>query len=354
MYFYLPTQNYPQFQSFLLSQISVQKEILEDNLKGFSKNGLGDGLENTLEGQKKPENRYDFAPLEYNLKLSLEDSAHIMSMRKKAGDTFKLCNQNGLLVLAELLNIDKKQKNCTILIKGLQIFEKRKELTPKEKELESISQDEQSEQETTPKQSKNSKKVLFQAVLDKDYLEKFFESIAFGSFDTVYLFTSDFSPNPAWVSSMFEKGFESKNGFEISSDIAVSDIVGFDIVGFDIFAENSPKTAFLERLKKILIRSTEQCERVFRTQIIFLEKKSALRLIEQIKPTVADTLVYYKSDSEDKKDKKNSENDLKMSILIGPEGGFSDSERSFFASKNLKISSLGELVYPGWACHLFF
>lgn len=347
MYFYLPTQNYPKFESFVENYL--ENRILETSLESSLTNNLETAFE-----------------INYTLELSTEDSAHLISMRKKGGDVLCFCDQQGSLFLGEFVSLDKKSRRVSVLLIKI-VFKK---------------------------SSKKRQQILFQAVLDKDYLEKFFETVAFSSFDTVYLFVSDFSPNPSWIKSLLQKksilnpkffeNLRSESEIEpvlltkskekhnhnqsgqdnnnASTKQNYAGIKDFKARGFQVFESKDIESAFVDRLKRILIRSGEQCERVFRPKVIFLDSTSAYRLIQIYTPKVADTV--YNPDNHNpnfdnsvvtiNKGLDKIDNMDVSSVVIGPEGGFSAREREFFGSIKLQSVSLGEIIYPGWACHLFW
>ena len=141
-----------------------------------------------------------------------------------------------------------------------------------------------------------SENVLFQAITDKAYLEKMIEITPHAHVDIVYLFVSDRSP----VGGVIQ-----------------------------------------DRLEKILIRSCEQAEKLFKPTIKIVDKSELSSLISKYLPTVlqADSI---------------SQNILSSglgsskSVIVGPEGGWSQGEISTFKENDLRFESLGSEVYPAW------
>jgi 16S rRNA (uracil1498-N3)-methyltransferase len=149
---------------------------------------------------------------------------------------------------------------------------------------------------THPKPTKN---ILLQAKIDKLYLEKLVEIIPLASIDEVVFFDSEFS----------------QKGQKIN----------------------------LERLDRILIRSCEQSHTVFKPKLIIHADKSKLAdILENHRPTVLEgkTPTNIQDQIPDIK--------LEKSVLVGPEGGWSEKELILFKSKNLQFQNLGETVYPAW------
>jgi 16S rRNA (uracil1498-N3)-methyltransferase len=142
---------------------------------------------------------------------------------------------------------------------------------------------------------RSNSKILFQAITDKLYLEKLIEIVPLAGITKVYF-------------------FESKN--------SVSDNVN------------------LGRLEKILIRSCEQSQQCFKTDLELIDKGNFSKQIEIHKPLVLDL----------PQDKVNSQSLLKAtnSIIVGPEGGFTDQEKLMFKNLELDFLSLGETVFPAW------
>lgn len=111
----------------------------------------------------------------------------------------------------------------------------------------------------------------------------------------------------------------------IEKNIASLNELGVDKITFvySDFSQKNFKINF-ERLKKILVNSSSQCGR---SSIIKLELEDSLKNILE-KYNDLYILDFSNSFIEDKKDSINS-------LLIGPEGGFSQSERELFKEFNI-------------------
>lgn len=152
---------------------------------------------------------------------------------------------------------------------------------------------------------KQAEKVLLQAKTDKNYLEKMVEILPLVGINKIIVFNSDYS-------------------------------------------EKLQKINF-ERLEKILIRTCEQGEILFKPEIIFEEKNLAEILKVYSAPTVLDLPENYPHVE------KLSTNLNKNVVLVGPEGGWSDKERRVFNDFKVPIFSLGNTVFPAWmAGYTFF
>jgi 16S rRNA (uracil1498-N3)-methyltransferase len=143
------------------------------------------------------------------------------------------------------------------------------------------------------------KENLFHATLDKLYMEKLYEIIPHSGFRNIYFFEAEFSQK---------------------------------------------QNINFERLEKILIRSLEQSQSVYRPQIKFIKNTEFVELINKIKPG------FLNCESENQKSNHNSNdtNNTVNSFLVGPEGGWSQKEVKFFKELDLMQINLGSIIYPAW------
>lgn len=143
-------------------------------------------------------------------------------------------------------------------------------------------------------------KILLQALPEKLYLEKLCEIAPLAGIQKIVIFSSDFSQK---------------------------------------------QNISLQRLEKILIRSCEQGQIVWKPEIqIVSDKKELKNIIKDLSPVVLDV---------QEKDKipnhMSIKKDLdKLCVLIGPEGGWSENEIFFFKQQGLEFENLGKMVYPSW------
>lgn len=148
--------------------------------------------------------------------------------------------------------------------------------------------------------------VLIQAIPDKLYLDKLYEVLPFLGLQKCYLFFSDYS------------------------------------------LEHKPN---LERLNKILIRSCEQSQTLFKPQIVFLkDKKEFMSISQKLRPKVLECKELVKSEPKKRSHNHNNVEDCTNieSIIVGPEGGWSTQEIDNFKTMNLKFVYLGSTIYPAW------
>lgn len=99
-----------------------------------------------------------------------------------------------------------------------------------------------------------------------------------------------------------------------------------------------PQKIDQKRLEKILIRSCQQSHKLYIPEMVILSKKDFWKDIKANKPTVMhqngeDLISYNKAIS---------------SILIGPEGGWSKEEDTYFDDNNFMKISIGNSIYPAW------
>lgn len=150
--------------------------------------------------------------------------------------------------------------------------------------------------------------TLLQAQVDKTYLDKMFEILPFSQFDQIVLFKSQFSPKQS-----------------INQD----------------------------RLDKILIRSLEQSEKIYKPKIVISDLKISQLIESEYSQNrlnlVLDTGVAPSGDLP---------KSLNTSVWIGPEGGWSKDELELFGNltnkdaSKFQFTSLGSIVYPAWLCSL--
>jgi RsmE family RNA methyltransferase len=154
------------------------------------------------------------------------------------------------------------------------------------------------EKSTEPIQSN---RILFQAITDKLYLEKMAEVVGVLGVSRVYL-------------------FQAQNSIQLSPNI--------------------------ERLQKIALRSNEQSEQVWGTNIEFLSSDVYQQSLQDHLPTVLEL---------PEKSTKSGEISINyLSAIVGPEGGWTADELDYFISINLSFHSLGRSVYPSWLAGFSF
>ena len=151
--------------------------------------------------------------------------------------------------------------------------------------------------------------TLIQAQIDKSYLEKMFEILPFSLFDKVVLFRSQYSPKQ-----------------EIN----------------------------LDRLDKILTRSLEQSEQVYKPEII-ISQDSLNQLILNCTKDNKLSLVLSTQLTKSSIDNTNTTANVKTFdnevVWIGPEGGWSQAELNLF-NEQFRYINLGATIYPAWLCSL--
>jgi RsmE family RNA methyltransferase len=131
--------------------------------------------------------------------------------------------------------------------------------------------------------------VLIQAVIDKQYLDKLVEVIGYSNYTEVILIATEYS---------------------------------------------QPTTIDLDRLTKIMTRSSLLSQRS-RSPVLRLSESTLEELVAKYQPVVLDASGLQSSHKAD-------------AILVGPEGGFGESEYKMFEQYKLTKQSLGSNIYPGW------
>jgi RsmE family RNA methyltransferase len=164
------------------------------------------------------------------------------------------------------------------------------------------------EQSDIPKQIEFKPKLMFQAIPDKVYLNKLCEVLPLSGVTDLYLFYSDFS------------------------------------IQYPIN---------MERISKILIRSCEQGEVAYLPKITVLNKKDLDIELKKHLPIVLDCGVSQIPHQSPDPTSPAVEESMRPAI-IGPEGGWSQEEITYFKSLNLPFQSLGSMVYPAWIVGLIF
>ena len=99
----------------------------------------------------------------------------------------------------------------------------------------------------------------------------------------------------------------------------------------------------IDKWQKIAIESVKQCERADIPQVYDLAK------LEEIIKIFDYVIVFAERDTDitffDYVRENKIENDKKILVVIGPEGGFSQREFDFFKEKKLPLITLGNLIY---------
>jgi 16S rRNA (uracil1498-N3)-methyltransferase len=145
-------------------------------------------------------------------------------------------------------------------------------------------------------------KILIQAQIDKFYLEKLCEVAPLADISKIILFRNDRTQN------------------------------------------QSPN---FERLDRILIRCCEQGEKCYKPKLYLLKTDEELtEVLTSLKPIVL---------TKNGKLNINALDKTKISIIVGPDGGWTKEELKKFTSLKLKTASLGKTNYPVWlAGYTFF
>lgn len=199
-----------------------------------------------------------------NCTITKEDT-HIKTIRPKEGDILRLTDLKGTIATVKIINYDFKNGIGAYIIV------------------------EQVKSEPLPG------KVLIQAIIDKNYLDKLCELLPINNITHLTLVQSDYS-----------------NSTNINID----------------------------RLKLILIRSCEQSENPYLPTIEVIDKIKLTQYLESnnIMGTVLELPTKNIKPSLTKMD----------TIIVGPEGGFSDSEIKFFEDKQYPFYSIKCNVLPAW------
>jgi RsmE family RNA methyltransferase len=135
--------------------------------------------------------------------------------------------------------------------------------------------------------------TLFQAITDKSYLEKMVEIAPLSPIGNIVLFASQFTP---------------------------------------------PSSFSIERLEKIITRSCEQSERLFRPTLMVVDYEKVVEILSEFKPLVLEC---------DHKVQAEISN-FPPSVLVGPEGGWSPKELEDFEKAGLASFQMGSQIYPAW------
>ena len=155
--------------------------------------------------------------------------------------------------------------------------------------------------EKTLKKLPKPDKVLIQALIDKNYIDKLLEVVPLANIGEVYFYPSKRS-----------------NLSELS----------------------------LDRFTKILIRSAEQSEKTWLTKLKLLDLGEAKEMIQSLKPVVME----FNPESGNSQNKSSllSNSSDNLSVLVGPEGGWEEFELTQFKKFGLEFGSLPNGVLPAW------
>jgi len=206
--------------------------------------------------------------------ITMPASQHLFTLHLKSGQICQATDFAGNVAKVEIISLNKSQKQVEFNLLELKKF------------------------------SRPDNKIIFQAKLDKLYLEKMIEVCTIGQVDQIFVFTSDRTANPK----------QSLN---------------------------------LNRLKQIAMRAAKQSENPFLPNLKLIENQSELKnLYKEYQPIVLEqAAANYKF---------KFSTDKKQAVLVGPEGGWSQAELQNFRKLGLSSLSLGKTVLPGWLAGFFF
>jgi RsmE family RNA methyltransferase len=229
--------------------------------------------------------------------LNEAEAAHLFVMRVQENKTYRASDLNGRVCKILITKVDKKSKTIEF------------------------------EQAEIPKTTQFQPKTMFQAIPDKVYLDKLCEVLPLSGVTDLFLFYS-------------------QNSIEYPIN--------------------------KERITKILIRSCEQSEVAYLPKIIVLNQQDLDIELKKHQPTVLDCneskpLTQLQSDnvtattvSPKKSGNLVTESPsfppnkqlIQKPALIGPEGGWTETEIQYFKGLNLGFASLGSIIYPAWIAGL--
>lgn len=245
-----------------------------------------------------------------------EESEHFWSCRVQTDKTYKICDQKGTVATIKISKMDKKSTRIEF-----KILEKNH--IPFEDWL---------------KINQKNVKVLFQAQIDKNYLEKWVEVLPFGLWSKVFIFASEFSPkqninlerlNRILTRSMEQSENIYKPNLEIISKKKLFEIIQKEVEKSQFENKNSSK--FLSQF--IILQAQNMTE----SENLELQKQSLGFNSKVKKDNSANNL----SD--------NSSNISQISnFVVGCEGGFSESEEQAFTIFGCQFKTVGEIIYPSW------
>lgn len=197
--------------------------------------------------------------------MSGDDADHMIAMRLKIGEIVTISNQDGNVAQVKIVAFDKRNRFVRYDI---------------------ISNHQQN-------QSHNLS--VFQAILDKQYMDKCVEIMTISPITDIYFFLSDYS----------------------------------------VERQLNPI-----RYERIITRSCEQSESPFRPRVHYITFEEMLKKVNSKKAICTHTY----SENKDVTTVISQVNQ----ILVGPEGGWSQEEILCFENLKIPFVSLGERIYPGW------
>lgn len=127
-----------------------------------------------------------------------------------------------------------------------------------------------------------------------------------------------------------------KDNFELASRMATE--IGISKIVPVLTERSEKKNIDLERLKRIVREASEQCGR---GDVPEVESVLSLKFLVESLNSDSEIIVADFGELDLKSSKPKA---LSYKLFIGPEGGWADSEREFFKSKNVKFISLGPTV----------
>lgn len=200
-------------------------------------------------------------------KVSDQAASHLITTRIQEGDSITISNLSGVKQKVKIKSTDKKSREVSWEIMSEYTIEK------------------------------PIKRVLLQAQIERNYLDKMCEIAPHSDITKIVIFPSSHSQK---------------------------------------------QSINKERLNKILIRACEQSESAWKPELEVLDWSQSLELIKQLKPTLLEI-----GSSEKTQQPSNH-------CLVGPEGGWSQDELETFKEINLNQVNLGDTVYPAWLAGFTF
>lgn len=300
---------------------------------------------------------YFFVPDLQKTFVEKEEGEHFWSCRTQINKIYKICDQKGTVAKIKITKMDKKSTRIEFEIL--------------EKNYISL--------ENWIKINQKNVKVLFQAQIDKGYLEKWAEILPFGFWSKVFIFASEFSPkqnlNLERLNRILTRSTEQSENFYKPKIEIINKKNLFEIIQKKVQKENfienefenksksKPKNKLENDFKNKFEPSFENVEfgnvklenEIINKFVVLDTEKTLEKLTKKLKNLDLNQLSIFNSETKNNLDNLALNMDLNnvldnviSNFVIGPEGGFSEAEKQIFADFGCQFKTFGQIIYPSW------
>lgn len=266
-----------------------------------------------------------------------EESEHFWSCRTQIDKIYKICDQKGTVATIKITKMDKKSTKIEFEIL--------------EKNYISL--------ENWLKINQKNVKVLFQAQIDKNYLEKWAEILPFGFWSKVFIFASEFSLkqnlNLERLNRILTRSTEQSENFYKPKIEIIDKNKLFEILQKQVQKENFTENEFEPSFENVEFGNTKFENKIINQFVVLDTEKTLEKLTKKLKNLDINQLSIFNPETKNNLDNLALNIDLNnvldnviSNFVIGPEGGFSENEKQIFADFGCQFKTFGQIIYPSW------